>query len=53
MLLYCMGMYVKLNAVTAGHTLQLLIQLVGTVFLMRSMISEADAPDNKDCMPKK
>jgi hypothetical protein len=53
MLLYCMGMYVKLNAVIAGHTLQLLIQLVGTVFFMRSTHSERDAPESRLCMPKK
>jgi hypothetical protein len=44
---------VKLNAVIAGHTLQELIQLVGTVFFMRSIISEMDAPESRDCMPKK
>lgn len=48
-----MGMYVKLNAVIAGQTLQLLIQLVGTVFFMRSMISGIDAPESRLCMPKK
>lgn len=53
MLLYCMGIYVKLNAVIAGHTLQLLIQLVGTVFFMRSITSGIVAPERRDCMPKK
>ena len=53
MLLYCMGIYVKLNAVTTGHTLQLLIQLVGTVCFIRSMISGIVAPLRRDCMPKK
>lgn len=46
-------MNVKLNAVMAGQTLQLLIQDVGTVLRMRSMISGTDAPVRNDCMPKK
>jgi len=44
---------VKLKAVTAGQSLQLLYQLVGTVFLMRSRISGRVAPERSDCMPKK
>ena len=36
-----------------GQSLQLLIQLVGTVFLMRSMQSASVAPLRRDCIPKK
>lgn len=53
MLLYCGSMNVKLNAVTAGHNLQLLYILIGTVRLMRSQTSTKVSPASKDCMPKK
>jgi len=44
---------VKLNAVTAGQSLRLLIMEGGTVRFIRSQISGSDSPVNNDCMPKK
>jgi len=44
---------VKLNAVTAGQSLQLLTNEVGTVLVIRSHTSGRESPDRSDCMPKK
>lgn len=52
-LLYCGSIYVKLNAVTAGHNLQLLMKEVGTVLRIRSQTSGRESPERKDCIPKK
>jgi hypothetical protein len=46
-------MYMNMKAVMPGQNLQLLIQLVGTVFLMRSRASGRVAPERRDCVPKK
>jgi hypothetical protein len=53
MLRYSMGTNANMNAVTAGHSLQLLIQETGTVFFIRSMVSGMVMPVSSDCMPKK
>lgn len=53
MLRYWGSMNVKLNAVTAGQSLQLFFMEVGTVRLIRSQTSDSESPDRKDCMPKK
>jgi len=53
MLLYCGSIKVKLNAVTAGQSLQLLIIDVGTVRLILSQTCESESPERKLCMPKK
>jgi len=42
---------VELNAVTAGHNLQDLMKLVGTVRLILSHVSIKLSPDSKACMP--
>lgn len=52
-LLYCGSINVKLNAVTAGQSLQLLIILVGTVRLILSQTAGRLSPERSDCMPKK
>lgn len=46
-------MYVKLKAVTAGHSLHELMKLVGKVRSMRSQASTSPSPDNRVCPPKK
>lgn len=51
--LYCASINVKLNAVTAGQSLQLLIMDVGTVLFIRSQISGSVSPESSDCIPKK
>lgn len=50
---YCASMNVKLNAVTAGHSLQLFNMEVGTVLLTLSQTSSRESPERRDCMPKK
>lgn len=50
---YCSPTNVKLNAVTAGHNLQLFTKLIGTVLLIRSQTSGRVSPDNRACIPKK
>jgi len=50
---YCASINVKLNAVTAGQSLTLLIMDVGTVLFIRSQTSASVSPDSNDCIPKK
>ena len=50
---YCAGTYVKLNAVTAGHNLQLFTKLTGTVCLILSQAWSMPSPERRDCIPKK
>ena len=50
---YCGAMYVKLNAVTAGHNFREFMKLVGTVCLIRSHALTTVSPESIDCMPKK
>lgn len=53
MLRYSMGTNVKLNAVTAGHTLSELTMLMGTVCCTRAHVCCSDSPASSACMPKK
>ena len=51
--LYCGVMYVKLEAVTTGQSLQEVTKLVDTVCLIRSQASVKLSRESSDCMLEK